>query len=110
MTAITQIESCGLIPISICHDRLPAQSSAIRELLNDSNNGNYSRIVDVPCINHILNNIFVKSMKNTNELRLIVNEIDDLCRGLRTNEAINYLGRKCKFPPKTRWLYIHDSL
>ena len=110
MTALTQIESCGLIPISICHDRLPAQSSAIRELLNDSENECYSRIVDVPCINHILNNVFVKTLRNTNELRLLVSEIEDLCRRLRTTEAIIYLGKKCKFPPKTRWLYIHDSL
>ena len=33
LTALAQIYSLGLIPSSICHDRLPAQSSAIRKLL-----------------------------------------------------------------------------
>ena len=34
----------------------------------------------------------------------------DIADVLRTREAVSIVGRKCPLPPKTRWLYLTDTL
>ena len=65
-SVLTEMKSRGkLIPIAICHDRLRAQSVAIDRVLQQLRQGQEpidGLVVDVPCMNHLLNNSFSSSI------------------------------------------------
>ena len=101
-----------LIPVAICHDRLASQSTAIRKVLSDlqkSDDPNAQLIADVPCLNHLLNNAFAASLADTT-VRPMVQGIEDLTKVIRTRDAVNFIGRRCPIPPKTRWIYMADTI
>ena len=99
------------IPVAICHDRLQAQSTAVREVIKElqASGTVNGLIVDVPCLNHITHNAFSATIKCL-EFSGMIRVIGDMADVLQTREAINILGRKCPLPPKTRWLYLTDTL
>ena len=101
----------AFVPVAICHDRLAAQSTAVRDVLRQLReaNGVGGLIVDVSCLNHITHNAFAATVK-CREFSGMIRVIGDFTDVLRTREAVNILGRKCPLPPKTRWLYLTDTL
>lgn len=110
-TILAELASTNaFVPVEVCHDRLRAQSTAIREVIRDlSRTDNVNGlIVDVSCLNHITHNAFAATIK-CQEFRGMIGVIGDFADLLRTREAINILKRKCPLPPKTRWLYLADT-
>ena len=112
-TIITEIISghC-FIPVAICHDRLRAQATAVQNFLKSlarSSNELSGLIADVPCLNHLTNNSFTATISYP-AFKAIVDGIEEFAHSIRTREALNVLKRKCPLPPKTRWLYIADTL
>ena len=113
MTALTELMSReALIPVAICHDRLASQSTGIRKVLSvlrTSDDPNARLIVDVPCLNHPINNAFSAAMKDP-DINHMISAIESLTKTIRTREALMFIKRKCPTPPKTRWIYIADTL
>ena len=66
--------------------------------------------MDVPCLNHMLNNSFVNTMKSCMEFKNIIESIESRALILRKRDAIDNIGKKCPLPSKTRWLYIYYTL
>ena len=99
-----------LIPVAVCHDRLLCQSLAVRrlvEVLAEGDNGIV--VVDCPCLNHLLNTVFTHTLDMPG-LKVIVKKIGALATHLRKRDAVFHLKRHCPYPPKTRWLYLCDTL
>ena len=113
MTALTELMSRKtVIPVAILHDRLAAQSTGIRKVLavlRSSDDQNARLIVDVPCLNHLVNNAFSAAM-NDPGINGMMSAIETLTKTIRTREALMFIKRKCPTPPKTRWIYIADTL
>ena len=101
-----------IIITGICHDRLVTQSSAVRIFLSNLKISNpiQGLIVDVPCLNHLLNSSFVCAKNECNAFKEIVKQIEEKAVILRKRDGINFIGKKCPLPPETRWLYICDTL
>lgn len=70
----------GLTPVAICHDRLPAQAIAVKRAIEmaETIDKKFSLVVDVPCMNHILHNCLINSIKKSQDLRFMINEIDEI--------------------------------
>ena len=100
-----------MIPVAICHDRLCAQASAVARTLNllkQSDDPTDGLLVDVPCMNHLLNNAFSSCLRG--KFKIMIQEVNDFADRIRTREAASYIRKKCPVPPATRWLYITDTL
>ena len=112
-TVLTQLKTGGrLCPVSICHDRLAAQSTAVTQVIRElcqSPDSSDQLLVDVPCMNHLLHNAFSASLKIRQYVPLLahVREFTDL---LRSQEAVARIRRKCPQPVATRWLYLADTV
>lgn len=102
----------GLTPVAICHDRLPAQAIAVKKALQIAQtiDPKFCLVVDVPCINHVLHNCFIHSMKKSQDLKHMIDEIDQIAKYLRSHDVIQILKKKCPLYPQTRWLYIVDTI
>ena len=97
--------------ISVCHDRLPAQSAAISKVLSNNNiKFEFGPVVDVSCLNHLIHNSFLGVINKCNELKKLIPTIEELITTLRKGDAVKFIGKKMLHPPKTRWLYLCDSL
>ena len=111
-SVLTEMKSRGkLIPIAICHDRLRAQSVAIDRVLQQLRQGQEpidGLVVDVPCMNHLLNNSFSSSIDG--RFQKMIAFVDDFADRLRTRDAVLHIGTKCPVRPPTRWIYITDTL
>lgn len=107
-----ELKSRGkLIPVSVCHDRLSAQSAAVVETLRqlkESEDPSDRLIIDVPCMNHMLNNAFTSSIHGP--FKELIQEVIEFANRLRERAALLHIRRKCPLPPATRWLYITDTL
>ena len=70
----------GLTPVAICHDRLPAQAIAVKRAIEmaETIDKKFSLVVDVPCMNYILHNCLINSIKKSQDLRFMINEIDEI--------------------------------
>ena len=111
-TALACLQDTGLTPVSICHDRLACQDSAVKHVLAQlgAQNPVYSLIVDVPCLNHMLHNCLINAKNRVSCLRGVIGRISDLAKELRKPEAIMVIGSRCPLYPETRWLYIVDTI
>lgn len=98
-----------LIPEAICHERLLCQSLAVRRLVDVLEGNKGIVLVDCPCLNHLLNTVFAHNL-NMPGFKVIVKRISALATELRKRDAVFYLKRRCPYPPKTRWLYLCDTL
>ena len=111
-TILTELKSAGnIIPVAICHDRLRAQSTAVARVLSkmrESVDPTDCLVVDVPCLNHLLNNSFASAIEG--RFRGLIQKVGNFARVLRTRDCILRLGRKCPTAPATRWLYVTDIL
>ena len=111
-TILTELKSAGnIIPVAICHDRLRAQSTAVARVLSkmrESVDPADCLVVDVPCLNHLLNNSFASAIEG--RFRGLIQKVGNFARVLRTRDCILRLGRKCPTAPATRWLYVTDIL
>ena len=111
-SVIAEMKSRGkLIPVAICHDRLRAQSVAIDRVLQQLRQGEEPTdglIVDVPCMNHLLNNAFSSSCEG--KFKKMISDVDQFANRLRTRQAILEIGTKCPVRCPTRWIYITDTL
>lgn len=100
-----------LIPVSICHDGLSAQATAVRRvlaMLEGPTSELNSLITDVPCLNHLLHNSFTAT-RNRKDFQAMIDVIKSFAQMLPKRETLNILQRKCPLPPATRWLYIADA-
>ena len=102
LTRIQQIQSKGLRICSIVHDNLAAQSNGLDQVITGLSQR--PRIVDIPCFNHLINLVFVYSVRQNNDLRTLVSEVHKWQRLLKS------LGINAPTAPKTRWLYIVDLI
>lgn len=105
-------ESTQLVPISVCHDRLSAQSEAVRQIsmeFSQCSEGNGQLLVDIPCLNHLLNNAFSATIKHE-KFRWMIRVVEDLAAMIREKAAVKIIGSRCPLPVPTRWLYICDTL
>ena len=86
----------GLTPVAICHDRLPAQAIAVKRAIEmaETIDKKFSLVVDVPCMNLILHNCLINSIKKSQDLRFMINEIDEIAKYLRNNNVIQILKKK----------------
>lgn len=57
----------GLTPVAISHDRLPCLAIVVKKALQiaETIDQIFSIVVDTSCINHILHNCFIRSLKNS---------------------------------------------
>lgn len=118
-TIISEIESFNsshfqneqLILVSICHDRLPPQSAAISKVISNLRNQTGTLpIVDVSCLNHLIHNSFLRTIKNYVELSRMIAAINILVASIRKRETVGVFGRKIPNPPQNRWIYLCDVL
>ena len=97
--------------VSICHDQLPSQSVAISKVLSDlKQNDSILPIINVSCLNHLINNAFLHTIKNCDELKNFIPQIEEVVSIFRKRDAVEYIGRKIPNAPKTRWIYLIDTL
>ena len=92
----------------IVHDRLAAQEKAVAAIV-----GGMFRdlaIIDVPCYNHMTNLVFIDGYRDSDTLRLMVENVLCWQRVLRTAQARESMGKVCPNVPRTRWYYIVDLL
>ena len=90
----------SLVITSIVHDNLPAQSNAVAAVLE----GRKLRVIDVPCVNHMLNLVFSGSVAENSKLARGVDMALAYQKVLRM-EKINL-----PLVPKTRWLYVVELI
>lgn len=64
----------------------------------------------MPCLNHLLNTAFIHTLSSSAEFQEVISNVTSLCCEIRNIDAILIIGKKCPLAPKTRWIYIHDSL
>lgn len=78
------------IPVSICYDWLPVQDIAVKIAIYiaETIDKKFILVVDTPCINHILHNYYIHSMKNSHDLQCMVNELGEIARYLRSPNVI----------------------
>ena len=111
---LTKIKSIGgLVVVSICHDRLKAQASAVSMVTDEAlsfEDPEQRIIVDIPCFNHLLNTVFIHVLDQDGLFKKAVNEVNKLAEQLRSRSAVHSIGRRCPLPPKTRWLYVVDTI
>ena len=111
---LAKVTSIGaLVVMSVCHDRLAAQAQAVAQLCEEAlgfEEHERRIIADVPCWNHLLNSVFVHVYNSDGQFKNKVDDIGNIALELRSRQALHYLGRKCPYPPKTRWIYIVDTL
>ena len=111
-TLTTLEEGIELVPISVCHDRLSAQAEAVRQVILEGTRCPVSHrqlLVDIPCLNHLLNNAFTATTKNDKFMAMIHN-IEGFASIIREKQAVEIIGCRCPLPVATRWLYISDTL
>ena len=102
LTRTQQVQDKGLRICSIVHDNLPAQSNALDRIIATSEER--PRILDIPCFNHLINLVFVHSVRENPDLCALVQELhawQRLCKALKVNIPT---------VPKTRWLYILEVI
>ena len=102
LTRTQQVQDKGLRICSIVHDNLPAQSNALDRIIAASEER--PRTLDIPCFNHLINLVFVHSVRENPDLYALVQELhawQRLCRALKVN---------IPKVPKTRWLYILEMI
>ena len=107
-----ELKSRGkMIPVSICHDRLSAQATAVIQTLHqmkESQDPSDKLIIDIPCVNNILSNAFTSII--VGPFKHMIQEGMAYANHLRDRAAVVVIGTKCPLPPATRWLYITDTL
>lgn len=104
-------ESEQITVISICHDRLACQSAAVSKLISSFQSiPEYNLVADISCLNHLIHNSFLSTINNCENLRAIIPHINEIIVNLRKREAVKFIGKKIPSHPKTRWIYLCDSL
>lgn len=93
--------------IAVIHDNLISQASAVKRLIRVKG---YTKILDIPCFNHMLNLVFLNSMQISTEMSSLVTKILEFCVVLRKKESINIIGRRAHTVSKTRWFYIIELI
>lgn len=56
--------------------------------------------MDVPCLNHMLNNSFVNTMKSCMEFKNIIESIESRALILRKRDAIDNIGKNAHCHPR----------
>jgi hypothetical protein len=98
-----RVEICGII----C-DNLPAQVAGLRNFLS-SEDGLRTGIFHIPCLNHMVNLVFVHAIKD----KVFAEAIADLpgqIHLLNKAQALEIINCHCPKLIKTRWVYLVDIL
>ena len=111
---LTRVNSIGgLVVVSICHDRLKAQASAVSIVTDEAltfEKPEQQIIVDIPCFNHLLNSVFGHVLNQEPLFAKAVQEVNRFAEHMRSRQAVDSLRKRCPLPPKTRWLYVVDTI
>ena len=99
------IQICGIVI-----DNLPVQVKGLNDWITNNQDNRVRAIVHVPCLAHSLNLVFTNTYKDNYLLHKITNNIIELSSMLRTTKAINFIGKICPLPIKTRWFYVCDII
>ena len=102
-------QSLDLIVCSIICDNLPAQQSGLKSFLN-SDNRMIRSIEHIPCLSHMINLVFIHSLRQSLEINALINSLSDFVTLLRKEDAVRQIGKLCPKPIQTRWLYIYEPL
>ena len=91
-----------LIVCSIVHDNLAAQANAVSTVV--SHWDTIPKIIDVPCLNHMVNLVFTQSVKDCHALDSLVGEV------IKWQSLCSTIGLRTPSVPQTRWLYIVEVI
>ena len=89
---------------SISHDNLPAQVKGLRNALQREE---FQGIIDIPCMNHMINLIFTNSISNSELFSNVIKEIINWKNLLKDEIFKEHIGKIPNIPLK-RWMYIVD--
>lgn len=118
-TAISEIDSYNsmnfdserIFIVSICHDRLPAQATAVSKVIKMlKEQSDRIPIVDVSCLNHLIHNSFLGAINRCNAFQSLIEDITFIVSIFRKREAVDFVGKKIPNPPQNRWIYLCDVL
>lgn len=91
-----------LIVCSVVHDNLAVQSNAVDSVL--PNWEGFPKIIDVPCLNHMLNLVYKDSVQGCGPLAGLVDRVS------KWKSLFDALGLPAPSVPETRWFYIVELI
>ena len=91
-----------LIVCSIVHDNLAAQANAVSNVI--SHWDTVPKIIDVPCLNHMVNLVFTQSVNDCHALDSLVRAV------IKWQSLCSAIGLRTPSVPQTRWLYIVEVI
>ena len=104
-------ESQQIRMVSIYHDRLARQSVAVSKVISKyKTTKEFGLIANVSCLNHLIHNSFISTLNICETLQQILPNINYIITILRKGEPTSFIGKKIPNHPKTRWIYLCDSL
>ena len=104
-----EASSLNLQICSVICDNLRAQNSGLKSFLN-SINSQIQLISHIPCLAHMCNRIFLRSLEMIPDLKAHIDNILTVITLVRKNKLKSLFGKHCPTAIKTRWFYIIEPL
>ena len=98
---LTHLQNQNITICSLIHDNLPAQSIAVKNVLNHFK---HLKILDIPCFNHMINLVISNIIKINEDISQCIQNIFEF------QKILSKIGYKIPTIPVARWCYMVETL